>query len=160
MTRFRLLLLFLLSALILCACAPQSDAAPTAFVKEGFQITLPASLTERESEAFLLLADTERSVAVYRTPFSDTEGGEFSHEEGLEAFAVRYCEASGIDQALTNENGLLYLTLAPTDDALRHRLYFYQGGDAFWIVDFGVAKELFPAAEKALASEAATVRLP
>lgn len=156
-----LALLLCLALLIGLAACSSPEAEDQVFSLEGISLTLSGDFQQKDAESFFLAVSPSVSVLVERVAFRELTDSDLVPENGVEAFARAYREAGNLSGELRTIEEKLCLDFAQeqNDKTLLSRLYFLQGEDAFWLVEFSVEKVAFPQWEPSILRWASQIQL-
>ena len=147
-----------------CQIAPPFTVSEKTFEKNGMKITVTDEFREMAEEGFFFAAAKEDlSFFLLSSPFSLYENTDFSAETSLSQWALLFLEKEPGDQeAIQTKDSLCFADKTQEKNGSRfsHRLFFFKGSDAFWILDFSAAEENFARLETEIFSYASTLQIP
>lgn len=136
MKKRSLLLLILCLVMLLAACDTTVPAKE--FEEDDFSITLTTKFKKKIAFDMVKKYQYESpdlNVAVLKDSFAGLESPE---DMDPETYMELLMEANGWDERVRTKGGLTYIEFETTEDkaTTSHRVYAYQGEDAFWAVEF------------------------
>lgn len=139
------------------------ESAVHEYGEQGLHITLPSNFQKFDMEDYMLTYTTmDSAVYVVKELFSDGEDKSFS-QWNLQDYTTYVAAKNHIDPAtIQKHKDLFYYTVevpGAEGHEYLHYVFTYKGSDAFWMLQFAVAKEHAKTFEPSIFQWAESVRV-